>query len=285
MGYPQGLFFKLLLSNSSSHIEEGKLSLFGIDETKIDFQTISKKNPLALLKMKENLVKETHYSWIEEFLRPLPEAKRKLALEALSENARVGIKKLSGEPIREKNKNPLFQKFCLRLLLSAIPLENVGPTEYLPDSPLNTLLLLSKKELLELISTLGLFDLAEEIKKTVDTKGLKGVYKVLGPRQQLFLRDCIHTKDKLISPSLHLEKWDGEKKSLQKILESRGLARLAIALSGEERDLVFHLSRKLDRGRGKWLEGHTRLDKIPTVTAHASLQVLTTLNFLSRNRP
>lgn len=54
-------------------------------------------------------------------------------------------------------------------------------------------------------------------------------------------------------PRLGLDRWDGEEESFRHLLHKRGLARLGLALSGQDPDLVWAICHQLDIGRGHTL--------------------------------
>ena len=113
---------------------------------------------------------------------------------------------------------------------------------------------MEKKRLIQLIDFLSLYDLFCEIRQVVDTKMLNNIYSCLTKEERKFLKVASHHKEPYPPARFHLENWDGSKQMLRKMLHKLGLARLGSALSGAYPDLIWHISHRLDRGRGKALE-------------------------------
>lgn len=224
-----------------------------------------------------------HYSWLNSYLLGIGEKKRQALSTCLEEIQKAGMSRLNKELPLKTKPAPLLRKFYLKQLYQLIPLNQHLPIEYLPESPLNRLLTLQKRDLIELIDFLGIYDLAYEIRHILATKNLKNLYTCLTAKQQQFLRSCLHYKDKTISPPLHLDKWDGKAKSLFHLLHHRGLARMALALAGQHEDLIWYLSHFLDTGRGKLLLKRTKNDPLPHLTEAAILQLETAINFLKKD--
>ena len=93
------------------------------------------------------------------------------------------------------------------------------------------------------------------------------------------MRICLHQKEKLITQKLQLEHWDGDCRKLGKLLHHRGLVRLGYALSGQHKDLIWHISHILDAGRGNKLTRYYHKNKIPGVSQTLSYQVLAVIDF------
>jgi hypothetical protein len=161
-------------------------------------------------------------------------------------------------------------------------IDRVMTLEYLPQSTLSVLASWTKFELVELIEFLGLHDLAEELRQVVDQKSLKNVYACLTPKEQKYLRFCMHHKSKLAPPSLGLDRWSGDCGKLKTALQSRGLIRLGKALSGEHPDFMWHLTHILDSGRGKALMKYYSKEPVGGVTALLAQQVLNLMNMLKK---
>jgi hypothetical protein len=141
-------------------------------------------------------------------------------------------------------------------------------------------LTLKKNELVKVMDFLGLYDLAHEMKRIVANKILKDIYACLNKEQQQFLRQCMHAKDNVMTPNLHLESWNGDKKVLMQLLHRRGISRMALALSGQHPDLIWHLAHILDTGRGELLQKTTQKAKVPSLSDAVGLQLENVLNTL-----
>jgi hypothetical protein len=200
----------------------------------------------------DSLLEKIHWSWFLPTLQTFPAKDQRLFLQVLDPYATEQLKSslsLKGDVvgITETAKSFLKQK-----LLSSLdsPQEGLLPAEYLPPSPLNRLLGLSKQELIRLINSLALYDLAQEMRQIVETKTLKQVSSLLSEEQKNLLKKITIFKESQSLPKLGIEKWEGTKKSLEVLLHRRGLIRLGIAFAGQSPDLIWMICHQLDIGRG-----------------------------------
>src|SRR5262249_37799794 len=145
-----------------------------------------------------------------------------------------------------KNIAPPIKSFILNMLYSYLKAEKHLPKEYLPESDLSALLKWSKKKLISLIDYLGLYDLAIEIRHIVNPNYLKNIYSCLTPKQQYFLKVCLHQKERLTTPKLGIDPTKQDCDRLKKLVHRRGLARLGKALAGQHMDAVWYLAHTLD---------------------------------------
>ncbi len=197
-------------------------------------------------------LEKVHWSWFLPTLKTYAARDQRLFLSALDPHAAEQL----GEALKQKG--PLeeitqtarayLREQLLHSLIGAD--ERVLPGEFLPASPLNRLLDLSKKELIRLIDILSLYDLCFELRQIVETKILKKIYSFLTEGQRNALKQISPPKEMTSFPRLGLERWDGTEESLRNMLHKRGLARLGIALSGQDADLVWTICHHLDIGRG-----------------------------------
>ena len=282
----KGIFLKILLSRSPEAFPPTILKQLPneIRETLLS-NLIESKDIAPLLNQKSKTLEKWHYSWISQFLAPLDLKKRQAFMPLLNLTQQKGVASvLHTTPVLVEptlfQKN--FYKFCLYPLLKW---DTVLPIEYLPKSSFNRLLELKKNELLKLIDYLGFYDLAHEMRRIVAKKTLKDIYACLSKEEQIFLRQCLHAKDNVVTPNLHLENWKGDKKILMALLHRRGLTRLSLALSGQHPDLIWHLAHILDTGRGQLLQKNTHRLKITSLTDAVGLQVENALNNLSKRIP
>ena len=195
---------------------------------------------------------KVHWSWFLPTLQSFPAKDQRLFLHVFDPYAREQLEaslalKEGKEEVTETAKSFLRQK-----LLSGLdaPQEGLLPTEYLPASPLNRLVTLSKKDLIRLINSLALYDLAQEVRQIVETKTLKKIYALLSEEQKAILKQITIHKGPSSLPKLGIEKWEGSKESLQVLLHRRGLTRLSVALAGQDPDLIWMICHQLDIGRG-----------------------------------
>ena len=129
-----------------------------------------------------------------------------------------------------------------------------------------------------------MYDLAEGIRHIVDRKKLKAIYLCLSHREQAFLRICLHKKEKLAAPKLDIDKWDGSREMLHRVLHRRGMLRLGKALSGQERHFVWHLVHLLDTGRGNIILQYYAEQPVAGVTPLLIQQVVSVINFIKPKR-
>ena len=228
------------------------------------------------------ILNKIHYTWLEPIFQKIPESLHAFILAALPvpQAAKLG-KLLNKAPVENALGAPV-KGFFLDLFYRQFKNPEVLPLEFLPKSPLDVLMNISKEELVELIDLLGVYDLAEEIRHIIDKNVLKTLYLCLSPKKQQFLRICLHHKDKLTSPKLELEHWQGDRQKLELLLHRRGLHRLGKALAGQHADFVWHLTHKLDTGRGEALAKYYTKEEIPGVTPALIQQVFNVLNFLNK---
>ncbi len=201
------------------------------------------------------ILEHVHWSWFIPTLKSYTPKEQKLFLVALSPTTAASL----GNAL---DLNPPFPEITetarayLRQILQTSLVtakDRLLPLPYLPPSPLNALLSMSKKELTHLIDLLSLFDLAGELRQIVETKILKKIYSFLNDEERRYLKQVSSHKDPLSTPRLNLERWDGTEDSLRLMLHRRGLNRLAVALSGQDPDLVWYVCHQLDIGRGNTL--------------------------------
>lgn len=281
------LFFRILLNKIGMKIKGGltPAHLHPLStETASALLTlpIVSSDLLPLLRQKKKLLNEWHYSWIYTLIAPLKPQEQQAFLSLLNEDMFNKISTLLHLKQKKKDPHPLLKKFYRSKVLPLIATQTQVPIEYLSDTLFKNLLSLSKKELMQVIDLLGLYDLAHEIKLIVAKKTLTDLYACLSKKQQTFLKQCLQAKTGMTGSHLHLESWDGNKKTLMHLLHIRGIIRLSIALSGQDPNLVWHLSHVLDTGRGQLLQKKVRPEKIPGLTDPFAAQVETALNTLKR---
>lgn len=248
-------------------------------------QDVHSSDPSKVIMQPEVLLGEkVHYSWLEPVIESFNSSMQPILLSALPRETARSLGKLMGLPVlpppfppaRRQLLLAICQKFCKQAIL---------PVEFLPETTLTPLVNLSKADLLELIDYLGLYDLADEIRHIVDRVLLKKIYACLTPKKQLFLRNCLHQKEKLKASKIGLVNWKGDEAQLERLLHRRGLLRLSYALSGQAKDFVWHLIYRLDVGRGRLLSQYYSESEVPGISAFLAQQVVNTLNFLKRTSP
>lgn len=229
----------------------------------------------------DHFLHSLHYSWIADAIQKAPEGKQSFYIAALPHSLMMQVAKILNRDPPKALKSPLKEFVQKELTFKILP-EGHTPYVYLPKSPLDPLLKISKIELIELIDFLGLYDLAEEMKKIVDTKLIKNIHLALSPKEQEFLKSCLQNKDKLQTTRFLLNDWQGDSANLINRLHKRGLVRLAKALSHQSPDFLWALTRRLDIGRGKRLLSLISKESNPQITAIITEQVLQLLKFLDK---
>lgn len=283
MKTPSGLFLKVLLNRITSNGNGSPVNLQAIPEE--DFEAVSAcqatSGDLApLLQHKSRTLATWHYSWIHKLLEPFDPVKRTAVMALFNERQQKEAARLFNEAHNPQKLTPIVLKFYKYYFYPKLNWDSVLPQEYLPESPYNHLLSLKKNELVKVMDFLGLYDLAHEMKRIVANKILKDIYACLNKEQQLFLRQCMHAKDNVMTPNLHLDSWNGDKKTLMQLLHRRGISRMALALSGQHPDLIWHLAHILDIGRGQLLQKTTQKTKVPSLSDAVGLQLENVLNTL-----
>lgn len=282
MNQKSAFYLKLLVNRHHKGSVEPLLKFLSPDQESVLRQGTEEKELDHAFRHPGEFLSQIHYSWIAETIKTLPVDKQPLYISSLPVATQLQVKDLLGITKELAHlKGPLKRYIQKDLAKKIIPQEHT-PLAYLPPPTLQPLLTISKRRMIEIINFLALFDLAEEMKKIVDTKLLKNIYLVLSKKQQEFLRSCLHHKDKLHSPKFPLNDWSGDKAELEQRLHKRGLLRFAKALSGQDPSFIWHITRSLDTGRGKRIESLLSKNEIPQVSQVMRAQVLQLINFLEK---
>ncbi|KPK33725.1 MAG: hypothetical protein AMS24_00135 [Chlamydiae bacterium SM23_39] len=230
----------------------------------------------------QNIIKEIHYSWYLPFLKKFPKKQQLWFLSLLEKNISEKLKNFL--QIKEKIKKlPIFFSFFLqKIFFKEILDDYILPKEYLVPSKLNFLLNLSKNNLIKLINFLALFDLAKEIPKIIDTKILKKIDKHLSKEEKIFLHSKIKYKESFSFPKLQINKYINSKEAFKLMLHKRGIIRFAKALSTQDNNLIWHISRKLDIGRGKILYELSQKDKFFEISKSITSNIIQILPIITK---
>lgn len=281
----QTLFFQLLLNKYHPTDRDAVTKCLNTDFRKTLADTITIWNdPKVLLKSSAVNLKNIHYSWLEPVIQKYPDNLKSYVAQALPSPANIRLLSLLKLP-----ETPLAtfwgRQYLLEDLAKKMNLELITPIEHLPHSLLSYMLELTKEQLIELIDFLGLYDLAEEIRRIVDKNELKKIYNSLSIKKQHFLRSCLLSKEKVSSPKLELEKWNGEQEILEKLLHKRGLVRLGKGLSGQSSDFIWHITHRMDIGRGTLLEKYISPKEVSGITPVMIQEIQTVHNFFKKMGP
>lgn len=277
------ILFKVLLNRFHPGTGESFLQNLPPSEAKeIINQNVTSTDPSVALTWKQDLLTQTHYSWLAPVIQQLPQFLQGAAAASLSEHQSSRLKSLLKIPLPAAPLSPPLKNFLIDQLYQKWNLKEILPREYLPQTPLSSLLILSKSELVELIDFLALHDLSEALRHIVNTKNLKKIYSCLTPKKQQYLRVCLHQKERVAAPKLEIDKWDGSPQEFEAMMHRRGMFRLGKAVSGQDPQFMWHLTHILDTGRGAALAKYYQKNAIPDVTPYLAQQLLFVMNFLKK---
>lgn len=224
-----------------------------------------------------------HYSWLVVPLQNLPKETQPYVLAALSPVQRTNLSKMIASQFKPLSIPERFKFFFCNQLASQLGIDKVLPVEYLPQTPLKSLLEFNKNQLIELIDFLGLFDLAVDVRQIVDKRQLKQVYDCLNRKKQIFLRGALHQIDKLNPPKIGVDQMLGDCKKLEMQIHRRGLVRFALGLSSQHPDFLWYIFHVLDTGRSNIVAKYIKTDENPHLIAAMTAQIINTINFLMQN--
>lgn len=193
------------------------------------------------------LLNHIHFSWIAPYLRTLTETEVRSFLAVLTPKQASGLQKTLGlenhlPPLPSVSKRGLQQLLLSHILHG----KDLVPLSFLPEHPLNRLLELPSEGIEKLILYLGLHDLSFEMRQIIDTKELKKIFDVLTKRESEFLNQLMLHKEPLVFKRLFLNKWDGTKETLHKLLEERGANRIGHILYSASESLAWYLTHSVD---------------------------------------
>lgn len=281
MSPKSALLFKVLLNRF--HHGAGETALKNIPKEEINevlAHKIDSDDASAALHWTKDLIGRVHYSWLAPAVLQMPPSIQKSVAASFSERQSKGLQKVLKFDALPASVAPSVKRFLLDRFFHHWNLEGVLPLSFLPPSPLKPLLDMNKDELVLLIDYLSLYDVAEAVRHIVDKNRLKAIYRALTPDEQAYLRVCIHKKERIASPKLNMEKWDGDPEKLRIILHRRGMFRLSKAISGQSKEFLWHLVHILDTGRGKTVEEEYEEKEVPGITPFLIQQLKGVLDYL-----
>lgn len=191
-----------------------------------------------------------HYSYFAELLPLFPSHEIPFYLQILPENTSKKIASLLRVSFRKKTLSPIVKDYFKQNLLKTFFAHNPEflPPSYLSQSSLNLLIQFSKEDLILLIDYLGLYDLAQILKTTVDAKILKKIESFLPEEKKIFMQKIGYPQEPFL-PQLTLTNWSGNSMDLFRKIHKAGLIRLSYALSHESPLLIWYITHRLDTGR------------------------------------
>ncbi len=272
---------RLLLNRYHPAGQESLLKALPLeDATRVSALTLDAADPAPALLRPILALDKIHYSWLVPRLKELPKSKAFLLSTLLTEPQASKVRKALNIQDVPTITSSSIKAFLARQLIPELGLTEILPLEYLPKTALTPLAHLNKKELVALIDLMGLYDLAQEIHQIVNKKILENVYHCLSKSKTAYLKQCLHTREKLVTQRLHLEQWDGNAEKLMKLLHHRGMVRLAYGLSGQNAELNWHIIHILDSGRGEKLNRLINPTEITGVTPTLKKHIQNAVQFL-----
>ncbi len=226
-------------------------------------------------------IEQIHYSWFEDFLKEEAEDMRtvwaSIVPPTFIEPLLPLFKEAPALPLSDS-----VRLFLLRELYERLHFSSVLPIPLLPPSPLNRLLHLDKRRLVRLIAFLGLYDLAQVMRRAVQPPQREAVVQLLTETQVNFVEKISREQDLFPPSTVPLSKWSESRDGLGRLLQHHGLIRLGSALEKQHSSMVWHLSRRLDVGRGTSLLRHMQQAGDPKLERSACKAVETLLTLFTQ---
>lgn len=209
--------------------------------------------PLHSLAFTMSWISTIHPSWIAAAMKELPLPVQNELLAWLPRSiAEQTQKLLPNSAISEKRSVRFGAIFLLDILAKKIRPTGIIDEIFLPVSPFNALLYYPHDTRLSLISCLGLFTLAKELRNILDNSIIERVHQNLNEKERLFLNYCLARPLRYLEPTSFLSSWDTSH-NFHRFIHTQGLDLLAKAIINENASLLWYLLRRLDTGRGSVL--------------------------------
>ncbi|MEC7838967.1 MAG: hypothetical protein VX777_02885 [Chlamydiota bacterium] len=239
-------------------------------------------DPKSLFISASDALAKIHYSWISDAFQYFDKSMHPLLLAVLSKSQGKSIEQLLGINTFDKELSTQMQKFLQMQLIGKIAgAKTVLPQDFLNPRPLTPLLSVDKNIILEMFDILGLYDLASKVKLIIDKKTLSNIYACLTPVKRKFLDLFLRQVDKVQLSELDLTDWSGDQNILRKMIHRRGILRLGKALAGYPPDFMWHLTHRLDTGRGSIINRHYE-DSETDLSRKLTEQVVFIMNTLTK---
>jgi hypothetical protein len=271
----------LLRSYHDNHLE--KFEKFLPEEGPENFSNfpVDFVEPSQIFSSSDDKISSMHYSWLLELVKNIPAEQYSLFLSSLPEEHSQTLSSALNQPFEKLPLTKLAKKYLKHYFQERFFDENEFlPAQFLRVSEFRNLLTMEKRRLIQLIGYLGIWDLAFKLKELNHQKLDQSVEAVLSSKKKEYLKICLQEGAGVSLSTIELEKWDGDKRKLEYMLHQRGIERLAHTLSGEHKSFLWHLSHKLDTGRGTVLLKHYSEEQNPELSVLAP-QLLTLVEFLS----
>jgi len=276
------VMLRVLLNYYHQNAFEPLLKYLPADEQQaVLAQKITSQDVKVALTPASDLVTMIHYSWLVEPIQQRSKEEQLFILSSLPEGIFPKLNRILALPLSAPY--PLaqpVQSLFRSMLYKQLNCANILPPALFSPSKLNFLASWGKQELIELVDFLGIYDLANLVRQIIDKHKLKLIYACLSSSEKQFMRTCLHSKDKITLPQLELEPWQGDPKKLKELVHRRGLLRLGKALSNEAPDLIWTVSRLLDKGRGTILFQYGIQKATPAISSVLLQQIENSINFI-----
>ena len=199
----------------------------------------------------ETLLSTIHYSWFLEPLKDYPKSIQQILIHTTSPETQ---KKLCS--LLEVESTSTCASFFQRYLQNKFVAHfydnpNLVPYHYLPETELTPLLEMSKENIVKLIDLLPIYDLAKEIPKILNKETLTIIEHSLSTRQKHFLNHCMKNASTIETKGSPLTNACENIEQFRYKLHLQGLNRLGTVLIERGHSFIWHLTHKLDTGRGK----------------------------------
>lgn len=221
-----------------------------------------------------------HFSWVLPLFQDRPLFEKELILTTLPADMALNLRNKLGIKERKIPLNPKMRSWIFNLIYTKLFSHVILPESSLPHSHVTPLLKLTKRTLEQVCDFLGLFDLAEEMRKTIDKPTITRIYSELSSREIIFLEQCLTRRFLWRLPPLGLETWLKNSAGVRHVLQKRGLTRLCVALSGEDEAFIEQILYRFDTGRAKILKHLIKPTAIEPATSLVQKQLSELLNML-----
>jgi hypothetical protein len=202
----------------------------------------------------DDSIEGVHWSWVAATIKKHQLKEKKLFMNIFPPSMQVSIGKTFNIKDFAENISPIGKDFLTTSLMETIKQgKEIIPQEAFQTSSFYKLLKISKKQIIEIVDYLSFYDLSATLRQIVDTKILKKITSFFSSEELEILKKIGRVRMLHPTQPMNLKNWDESEEALRSLLHQRGLLRLAIALSLEHPDFIWHVCHKLDHGRGSWL--------------------------------
>jgi len=226
-------------------------------------------DPDRFLVTPSRVLSTLHPSWYEELIQAVPNEMQSIVEHFLQEYS-------AGE-----DENPL-REFILGYLVNRWVDRDIPCLETLERGDLSWLLQYSPEEIETVASLVGICDLVDQVRRTIDKKSLHDLFASLSRIQQRYLRVLLHTPLSKLPSEIELAellRLSVEKRQERLLL--RGYQCLADALGDQGETFIWYLLHRLERSQAHLLEDLLKKDAV-TEPSRAKAQLIHAYQFLKR---